>query len=155
MKKIICLLLLTFALSGCITPDEKNEVTNNNVDTDFALKEKCREYKDIAQERVDEENAELTDYQNERLLIGTYYSKTEDTCISKVYYPKDTQTDNQDIMYQLWGYYIYTDEITDTNLYMYSENPPGYVFYTDKISGDEESTQKSRTDLENSLGLLQ
>ena len=144
MKKLATILIGLLLLSGCRSLEKST----------FSLKEKCREYKNTAQERIDEENLNLLDYQNERLLIGTYYSATEETCVSEVFYPADTITPGVDTMYQVWDSYLYLDELTGVNLYVYSESPPGHVLYYDEMTGADTSVEKSKEDLESLLGLL-
>jgi hypothetical protein len=112
MKKNIYVILAMMFLFGCTSVGETTEVVLDYVDSDFELKEKCNGYLEIAQNRVKEDNTTLTDYQNDRTLIGTYYSTIENTCISILFHPKDTLSNDHSIMHQIWGAYYYFDELT-------------------------------------------
>lgn len=79
MKKFFLMFLVApLLLAGCTS---QNNNTNNAEDNDLLMKEKCNGYLSIAKERIEDKNNE-----SRRLVyfhVGTYYSKSRKSCITK------------------------------------------------------------------------
>ncbi len=110
MKKIITfpiIILSLLTLSGCAESEQ-------------TLKKKCSEYINIAQNRIEEMNAE-NDSKATYSFFGTYYSKKRKSCITK--YKEYSLIDDPSIdeagMRERTNYY---DEFTGEELVSYPQN---------------------------------
>ena len=107
MKKILLLFIGFSLFYGC----------SSRQNNDFELKEKCNKYIDNAEKRY-----ESFTYPDEPYFyLGTYYSKSRNTCISKYETSYDTET-KEKLM-------IYHDELTGEGLGSYNRSK----FETEKL----------------------
>ena len=76
MKKYFLFFLTLFFLVGC------NEQSTGNTENDFALKEKCSKYIAQEQKKAEEIQKETREYQPSTSLVGVFYSKKLNTCVT-------------------------------------------------------------------------